>query len=43
MTVRTDDIALRGGWQAGIDESISKPFSPRELTTRVEAILSRGR
>jgi DNA-binding response OmpR family regulator len=43
LTARTDDIAMRGSWEAGIDEYISKPFSPRELVTRVEEILSRSR
>jgi DNA-binding response OmpR family regulator len=43
LTARTDDVALRGGWQAGIDEYITKPFSPRELVTRIQDILSRSR
>jgi DNA-binding response OmpR family regulator len=43
LTARTDDVAMRGSWEAGIDEYISKPFSPRELVTRVEEILSRSR
>jgi PleD family two-component response regulator len=43
LTARTDDVAMRGSWEAGIDEYISKPFSPRVLVTRVEEILSRSR
>jgi two-component system phosphate regulon response regulator PhoB len=28
LTARTDDVAMRGGWEVGIDEYITKPFSP---------------
>lgn len=42
LTARTDDVAMRSGWNAGIDEYITKPFSPRELASRVEEILSRN-
>jgi two-component system response regulator MtrA len=42
LTARTDDVAMRAGWDAGIDEYLTKPFSPRELAARVEEILSRS-
>jgi DNA-binding response OmpR family regulator len=42
LTARTDDVAMRDGWEAGIDAYITKPFSPRELAARVDQILSRG-
>ena len=38
LTARTDE---RDGFQLGVDEYISKPFSPKILVARIEAILRR--
>lgn len=38
-----DDISDRvAGFEAGADDYLSKPFSPRELEMRVQALLRRG-
>ena len=39
--VHHDEVAR--GLEAGADDYIVKPFSPRELLTRVRAVLDRGR
>jgi PAS domain S-box-containing protein len=40
LTALTHRDALLQGWEAGADEYLFKPFHPRELITRVKAILS---
>ena len=41
LTARTDERDELQGFQLGVDEYISKPFSPKILVARVEAILRR--
>lgn len=42
LTARTDEQDELHGFQMGVDEYISKPFSPKILVARVEAILRRS-
>ena len=41
LTARSDERDERLGFDLGVDEYISKPFSPKILVARVEAILRR--
>ena len=41
LTARTDERDELQGFELGVDEYISKPFSPKILVARVEAILRR--
>ena len=41
LTAKTDERDELQGFQLGVDEYISKPFSPKILVARVEAILRR--
>lgn len=41
LTARTDERDELQGFQLGVDEYISKPFSPKILVARIEAILRR--
>ena len=43
LTARAQENDVEGGFSAGADDYLIKPFSPRELTTRVQALLSRIR
>lgn len=43
LTGRNDDVDRIVGLEMGADDYISKPFNPRELVARVEAILRRRR
>ena len=43
LTARGDEKDELRGFELGVDEYISKPFSPRILVARVEAILRRSR
>ena len=42
LTARSDEKDELQGFQLGVDEYISKPFSPKILVARVEAILRRS-
>lgn len=42
LTARADEVDRIVGLELGADDYISKPFSPRELTARVRAVLRRA-
>ncbi|MBE5935433.1 MAG: response regulator transcription factor [Lachnospiraceae bacterium] len=42
LTAKADEKSELSGFQYGVDEYISKPFSPKILVARVEAILRRS-
>lgn len=41
LTARSQEADVETGFAAGADDYIVKPFSPRELVSRVEAVLGR--
>jgi DNA-binding response OmpR family regulator len=43
LTARDEEIDRVVGLELGADDYVSKPFSPRELTARVKAVLRRTR
>ena len=42
LTARSEERDELLGFELGVDEYISKPFSPKILVARIEAILRRG-
>jgi DNA-binding response OmpR family regulator len=42
LSARDDEVDRVAGLEAGADDYVPKPFSPRELVARVKAILRRG-
>ncbi len=43
LTARAQETDVETGFESGADDYITKPFSPRELATRVQNLLSRTR
>jgi DNA-binding response OmpR family regulator len=41
LTARAQDSDVEGGYDAGADDYLRKPFSPKELRLRVQALLAR--
>jgi DNA-binding response OmpR family regulator len=42
LTARAQESDVETGFDSGADDYITKPFSPRELGSRVQAVLSRS-
>jgi DNA-binding response OmpR family regulator len=43
LTARVQEQDVEGGFTAGADDYVTKPFSPRELVSRIQALLSKAR
>jgi len=43
LTARVQEQDVEFGFTAGADDYVTKPFSPRELVSRIQALLSRSR
>lgn len=42
LTAKSDESDKINGFDAGVDDYVVKPFSPRELLARIKAVLRRG-
>ena len=42
LTAKAQEADVQRGFAAGADDYVSKPFSPRELVSRVQALLTRA-
>ena len=42
LTARSEEVDRVVGLELGADDYVTKPFSPRELTLRIKAVLRRG-
>ena len=43
LTASVQESDVAAGFDSGADDYVAKPFSPRELSTRVRAVLARTR
>ena len=41
LTARAQEADVASGFEAGVDDYVKKPFSPKELQLRVQALLER--
>lgn len=41
LTARTDENDKVAGFEAGVDDYVTKPFSPKELIARIKAVIRR--
>ena len=42
LTARAEDVQKISGLEAGLDDYLTKPFNPRELVARVQAVIRRA-
>jgi DNA-binding response OmpR family regulator len=43
LTAKAQETDVEAGFAIGVDDYVTKPFSPRELVSRVQAVLARQR